>query len=103
MAAHLSRRNLLDRAVRISLAGLLVGSTGTAAAADKVCADFNAMDSGARSMRMSLNYVEVFADVTKTCSLCAFFQAAADSCGMCQIFNGPVNGKGHCDSWGPKG
>ncbi|MEO8001183.1 MAG: high-potential iron-sulfur protein [Arenimonas sp.] len=103
MAKLISRRKLMNDGVRISLAGLLVGATSAAAAADKLCADPAAMDSSAKSMRSSLNYVEASPDAGKTCSMCAFFEAPADGCGMCQLLNGPVNSKGHCDSWGAKG
>jgi len=106
----LSRRIFLDRAMHISAIGLFVGAAGaaeigvdgTAAAADKLCADPKSMDSGARSMRSSLNYVEISADASKTCSKCAFFDDSADGCGRCQVFSGPANSKGHCDSWAAK-
>jgi len=103
MGKLISRRKLLDDGVRISLAGLLVGATGAAAAADKVCADPESLDSGAKSMRSSLNYVDVSPEPGKSCSLCAFFEASDDSCGMCQLLHGPVNSKGHCEGFGAKG
>jgi len=103
MGKLISRRKLMDDGVRISLAGLLIGATCAATAADKVCADPATLDSGAKSMRSSLNYVDTAPDPSKACSLCAFFQASAEGCGTCQLLNGPVNSKGHCDSWGAKG
>jgi hypothetical protein len=110
MARLISRRKFLDRGVQISTAGLLVGvactagigAAGTAAAADKVCADIKSMDGSAQSLRSSLNYAEISKDASKTCSICAFFQGSTDGCGTCQIFSGPANSKGHCDSWGAK-
>jgi len=101
MARLISRRRFLGRGAQISV-GLFVGAAGTAAAADKVCADLKSMDSSSQSMRSSLNYVEMSTDASKTCSMCAFFQGPADGCGTCQIFNGPTNSKGHCDSWSAK-
>jgi hypothetical protein len=103
MGKLISRRKLIDDSVRLSLAGLFIGAARAAAAADKVCADPATMDSAAKSMRGSLNYVEPSPDAAKTCSMCAFFTASSEGCGMCQLLNGPVNSKGHCDSWGPKG
>lgn len=104
MGKLISRRKLLDDGVRISLAGLLIGATGGAAAAtDKVCADPESLDSDAKSMRSSLNYVDASPDPGKTCSKCAFFEATADGCGTCQLLHGPVNSKGHCDGFGAEG
>lgn len=102
MAKLISRRELMDGGVRISLAGLLIGATRGAVAADKVCADPDALDSGAQSMRSSLNYVDASPDPSKTCSKCAFFEASANGCGNCQLLHGPVDAKGHCDGFGPK-
>jgi hypothetical protein len=101
----MSRRVLLERGMKISVGGLLVYAAGSqdAWAADKLCADLGKMDSGARALRVSLNYTEASPDAAKTCSVCAFFQGTADVCGSCTIFDGPANAKGRCDSWGPKG
>ena len=100
----MSRRELLERSVKISVGGMLAWTVAAhgAWAADRVCADPDAMDSGAKGLRSSLNYTEASPDAAKTCSVCAFFQAAADGCGVCMIFSGPANAKGRCDSWSPK-
>ncbi len=103
LAKLISRRGVLQSSLTTALAGIVMGGAGTAAAADKICADPKAMDSGQQSLRTSLNYVEQSPDPTKTCFACGFFQGNADSCGNCVIFNGPANAKGHCDSWGAKG
>ncbi len=103
MRKRISRRTLLDNGARISLAGLLLGATHAALAADKSCVDPASLDGGAKSMRSSLNYVDTSPDPAKACSACAFFQTSVEGCGTCQLLNGPVNSKGHCDSWGPKG
>ncbi len=102
----ISRRKLLERGVQISVGGALVAATGTAMAAEeKVCADPKAMDGGQKSIRMSLNYVEVHTNQKESCGLCGFYTADAANagCGACMIFTGPANAKGHCDSWAPKG
>ena len=104
MVDSISRRKLLERSVQISVAGAVAAAAGSAAAADKVCADPKAMDSGQKSIRMSLNYTETGSDATKTCSGCGFFTPdATGGCGQCMIFTGPANPKGHCDSWAMKG
>lgn len=102
----ISRRKLLERGVQISVGGAVLAATGTALAAEeKVCADPKAMDGGQKSIRMSLNYVEVHTDQNQSCAKCGFYtaEAANAGCGQCMIFTGPANGKGHCDSWAPKG
>lgn len=102
----ISRRKLLERGVQISVGGAVVATAGTAVAAEaKLCADPKAMDGGQKSIRMSLNYVEMAADPTMACGKCGFFAADAANagCGQCMIFTGPANAMGHCDSWAPKG
>src|SRR5262245_57008849 len=102
---NLSRRTVLCRGVGLPLGGLIIASgvASAANAADKVCADPKAMDSGQKSIRESLNYVEMAKDQTMVCGGCGFFEKPADGCGHCQIFQGIANAKGHCDSWAPKG
>ena len=102
MVSSISRRKLLERGVQISVGGALVAAAGSAAAADKVCADPKAMDSGQKSIRMSLNYTEMSPDQSKTCSMCGFFTPDNAGCGTCMIFTGPANPHGHCDSWSAK-
>ena len=94
MTVGFSRRRLLRRFVAATLGGLSLATvTSRAAAPGKVCADLDAMDSGARSMRSSLNYTESSPEADKTCLACAFFQPAAEGCGTCQIFSGAVDDK----------
>jgi hypothetical protein len=103
---NLSRRKLLERGIQLPLGGLFLATAGVqvAAAAEKVCADLNAMDSGQKSIRESLNYVEMSKDPAKTCGGCGFFEAPKDGCGTCMIFTGgPANAKGHCDAFSAKG
>jgi hypothetical protein len=102
----ISRRKLLERGVQISVGGAILATAGTAMAAEqKVCADPKNMDGGQKSIRMSLNYVEVHTDQNQACGKCGFYTADAANagCGQCMIFTGPANAKGHCDSWAPKG
>jgi hypothetical protein len=103
MTKLISRRALLQTALPAAAAGVVLGSSGIAFAADAVCADPAKMDEGQKSLRASLNYVEVFSDPKQSCNDCGFFAATSGGCGTCQIFNGPANAKGHCDSWGAKG
>ena len=101
MVSSISRRKLLERGVQVSLGGIVAGAAVSAAAADKVCADPKTMDSGQKSIRMSLNYTEMSPDQAKSCSMCGFFMPSGD-CGTCMIFNGPTTPEGHCDSWAAK-
>jgi hypothetical protein len=102
---NLSRRTLLRRGIQLPLGGLVLaaGVSSVAGAAEKVCADPKTMDSGAKSIRDSLHYVEMSPDPAKTCSGCGFFTEPKDGCGSCMIFQGPANAKGHCESWSAKG
>ena len=103
MTKLISRRGLLHTTFTTAVAGAVIVSAGQASAQDKVCADPSKMDSGQKSFRTSMNYVEVFTDPKQSCAQCGFFQPSGDGCGACAIFNGPANAKGHCDSWGAKG
>jgi hypothetical protein len=101
----LSRRTLLRRGVQLPLGSLVLatGVVSAASAAEKVCVDMKTLDSGAKSIRDSLHYVEMSPDPAKTCGACGFFTEPKDGCGSCMIFQGPANAKGHCESWSPKG
>lgn len=102
---NLSRRKLLERGIQLPLGGALLaaGVAGTANAADKVCVDLKSIDAGQKSIRESLNYMEMGKDPTMVCGKCSFFTDPAAGCGMCMIFGGPANEHGHCDSWAAKG
>jgi hypothetical protein len=105
MTKHVvSRRTLLRRGVQLPLGGLALAAVVShgANAADKLCADPKAMDSGQKSIRDSLKYVEKSADAKTTCAACGFFEATPDGCGSCMIFQGPANPNGHCESWSAK-
>ena len=81
---------------------MAAAGTVPAVAAEKLCADPKQMDSGAKSIRDSLNYIEKSKDAAKTCAACGFFEAKGDGCGNCMIFTGPANALGFCDSWSAK-
>jgi hypothetical protein len=97
---NLSRRKLLVWGTQ--LGGVLMAVSSAEAAAPKICANVAAMDSGGKSIRESLNYVENFADATMTCGQCAFFTPDGAGCGQCMIFTGIANASGHCESWSKK-
>ena len=100
---NLSRRKLLERGALLPLGGILLAAgTAQAAAPAKVCANMATMESGAKSIRESLNYVEKFADPKMSCLHCAFFTADGAGCGQCIIFTGIANPEGNCDSWSIK-
>lgn len=101
---NFSRRKLLERSLQLPLGGVLLAAAAaqTAAAADKVCVDMNALDGGQKSIRESLNYVEHGKDPKQTCNTCGFFEAKGDGCGNCMIFTGPASATAYCDSWSAK-
>ncbi len=99
---NLSRRKLLERGALLPLGGVLLAAGTAQAAAPKVCANMATMESGAKSIRESLNYTEKFADEKMSCKHCAFFVSDNAGCGECMIFTGIANADGHCDSWSIK-
>ncbi|WP_431309712.1 high-potential iron-sulfur protein [Bradyrhizobium iriomotense] len=103
MVRSFLRRDLLKQFVpSIIFAPTLAGFAGRPASAAQVCVDIKKIDSGAASLRTSLNYTETSPEPNATCSRCAFFTVGAQGCGTCQIFNGPASNEGHCDAWGQK-
>jgi hypothetical protein len=70
----------------------------TRSAAAEACVDLDALPSGQKAMRQSLNF-KLASDDNRKCGGCAFFSAAEGDCGKCQIFSGPVPAQGRCDSW----
>jgi hypothetical protein len=92
-----TRRRLLGLALAAPAAAL----AGAAAAAEGACVDLDALTSGQRSMRETLNF-KLQSDDARHCGACAFFTAADGGCGNCQILGGPVPATGRCDSWAQK-
>lgn len=92
--ARATRRALLA----VALAAPAAALAWPAAAAD-VCVDLDALPSGQKSLRQSVNFKLVSDDPARHCSGCAFYTAAQGDCGKCQILNGPVPAQGRCDSW----
>ena len=90
-----TRRTLLTLALAAPVAAF-----GSAAAAQAVCVDMDALPSSQRSMRASLGFRLVSEDPKRHCRDCAFFTADAGDCGHCALLSGgPVPGGGRCDSW----
>lgn len=89
-----TRRGLLA----LALAAPAAAYAARAAAAPGVCVDLDALPSGQKSMRQSLNF-KLVSDDNRRCSSCAFFTAADGDCGKCQILGGPAPAQGRCDSW----
>jgi hypothetical protein len=94
MTAPATRRALLALALAAPALAL-----ARAAAAEEACVDLDALPSGQRSMRKTLNFQLASDDPARRCGGCAFFSAPKGACGQCQIFNGPVPAQGRCDSW----
>jgi len=103
LSEPMTRRGVLMKCTLTAIIGVVaLPPMNEVQAAEKICADLKSMDPGARSIRESLKYTEVFPDAALRCGACAFFQTSALECGMCQIFDGLVNVSAHCDSWSPK-
>jgi hypothetical protein len=90
-----TRRTLISLALAAPVAAL-----GSAAAAQAVCVDMDALSSSQKSMRATLGFRLVSDDPKRHCRDCAFFTADAGDCGHCALLSGgPVPGGGRCDSW----
>lgn len=89
-----TRRGLLA----LALAAPAVACAARAAAATRACVDLDALPSGEKSMRQSLNF-KLVSDDGRRCSGCAFFSATDADCGRCQILGGPTPAQARCDSW----
>jgi hypothetical protein len=99
----ISRRHVVISMGRIAAGFSVVLAARGAVATDPICANPDAMDSGEKGLRASLNYTEAAPDQSRICSGCSFFHFSKGECGTCTIFNGgPANPKGHCDSWSAK-
>lgn len=95
-----NRRIFLGLAAAAPFAAI---SAGRALAADAACYNPEALPSAQKSLRTSLEFVEVTADPKKHCSLCAFYTETAPGCGNCQLLSGPVTANSFCSSWAAKG
>ncbi len=104
---HITRRQLLVRGLQLPVGGALLiglggcgGSDSGSIASAAVCADPDAMTSGERALRASMNYTEKSTNPQQVCAGCAFFHAGEGQCGTCDMFTGgPANRDGRCDSW----
>jgi hypothetical protein len=92
----LPRRDLLQRALKMTAAALLLPRIVDLARAADSC-----IDPASESLRSSLHYASATPKAAEPCSACGFYSANAGkpACGNCQIMSGPVDEKGHCDSW----
>ncbi len=87
--------------------GLISGSCNTGGSADgkngvvDSCSDLSGIGQNDLEARQKLNYVDVSADKSKTCSQCNLYipPNAASPCGRCMIFKGPVEAGGACAYW----
>ncbi len=94
-----NRRQLLALAAAAPFAAF----AATRALADgTACYDPAALPMSQKGLRKSLQFVELSADSTKRCELCAFYKSTAAGCGSCQILNGPVTSGSFCLSYAAK-
>ena len=89
-----TRRRLLALALGLSSAAL-----ATRGNAQQACIDLDALPSGQKSMRKSLNFKLVSDVPGRRCDGCAFYTAVQGACGRCAIFSGPAPAQGVCESW----
>lgn len=95
-----SRRNFLAIAGMVPVA-VLAGRAG--AQSPKVCYDTASLPAGQKSLRRSMQYVDVSPDAKRRCGGCAFFTAGQEGCGTCALLRGgPVAATGFCTSFAPK-
>lgn len=94
-----SRRRFLQIAAVAPIAA--VGMSRFSAAQANTCADPASLPSAQKSLRKSLEFVDVSKDPAKRCGLCAFYQGKGD-CGNCQILTSQVNAASVCSSFAAK-
>ena len=94
-----SRRRFLQIAAAAPVAALL--GTRALAQAPAVCSDPATLPAAQKSLRKSLDFVDVSTDPAKRCGLCAFFQAKG-TCGSCQLLNSTVSPGSVCSSFAAK-
>ena len=106
----LDRREFLRKASVVGSVvvggSLLAGCGGKnqdAATAGNPCSDLSGLTDQDRSIRTTLQYVEVSEVEGKNCLNCSFYsQEAGAACGACTLFKGPIAPKGYCVSWAAK-
>ncbi|MFM5930357.1 MAG: hypothetical protein ACKOPQ_05570 [Novosphingobium sp.] len=69
-----------------------------AAAQANTCLDPAGLPASQKSLRASLEFVELSKDPKMRCGLCAFYQAKGD-CGTCQILTSTVSPASYCSSF----
>ncbi len=67
------------------------------------CSDLSGLTDQEKSMRTTLQYVEVSEVEGKNCTNCSFYtQEEGAACGGCTLIKGPIAPNGYCVSWAPK-
>jgi hypothetical protein len=107
---ELNRRTFLKKVTVIGSvvagAGVFVGCGAkeqSASSAKADCSDLSGLTDQDKSIRTTLQYVEVSQVEGKDCENCSFFsQEAGSPCGACTLFKGPIAPKGYCVSWAAK-
>ncbi|MFM6930697.1 MAG: twin-arginine translocation signal domain-containing protein [Novosphingobium sp.] len=94
-----SRRRFLQIAAITPVAAVVLGRLAPAHA--DTCADPASLSAAQKSLRNSLEFVEVSTEAAKRCGLCAFYQAKGD-CGTCQILSSQVRSTSVCSSFAAK-
>lgn len=94
-----TRRRFLQMAAIAPIAAVALGRIAPARA--DTCADPASMPAAQKSLRKSLEFVEVSKEPGKRCGLCAFFQGKGD-CGTCQILTSQVSAASICSSFAAK-
>ncbi|PLK26206.1 high-potential iron-sulfur protein [Novosphingobium sp. TH158] len=99
-----NRRRFLQWAALAPVAAIAATRSGNAlanGAGTNACYDPATLPMSQKSLRRSVEYVNVSADPSKRCGLCAFYQAKGD-CGSCQILTSVVSPAAYCSSYAPK-
>lgn len=94
-----ARRQFLQIAAIAPIAAVALGRLAPAQA--DTCSDPATMPAAQKSLRKSLEFVEVSKDPAARCGLCAFYQGKGD-CGTCQILSSQVSAASFCSSFAAK-
>lgn len=110
----LSRRRFLHRSLEFSACVLVMPflvacsdrrqggkEDGSASASVLDCSDTTGLSTSERSLRQSLEYVDLSPHVDQQhCGNCYFFTASgANACGRCATVQGPISPQGYCIAW----
>lgn len=85
-----------------ALAPFALGAAASARA-QAACYDPARLSLSQKSLRRSLNYVELSTASARRCGLCTFYTATAEGCGTCTMLSGnAVQSSALCDAFAPK-